>query len=128
MIDSSLKTDKEAWDGVNYVDLEEDDDFIQKALSIKAGEDYDTRVSVPIDLPDDVAFELMKRAHDRDITFNQMVEEVLWAAINAERDQQLEDQLWDDLAEDDIWDDEMPSDLEDVKPAAAMKAKKKKKK
>lgn len=128
LIDSSLKTDKEAWDGVNYVDLEEDDDFIQKALAIKAGEEYDTRVSVPIDLPDDVAFELMKRAHDRDITFNQMVEEVLWAAINAERDQQLEDQLWDDLAEDDIWDDEMPSDLEDVKPAAAMKAKKKKKK
>ena len=132
LIDGSLKTDKEAWDGVNYVDLEEDDDFIQKALAIKAGEDYDTRVSVPIELPDDVVFELMKRAHDRDITFNQMVEEVLWAAISAERDQQLEDQLWDDLCED-HWDDDgddihytstdNPIDF----PAPAMKAKKKKK-
>jgi hypothetical protein len=39
----------EAWDDVNYIDLEVDDDWIQKALSIEAGEvDYDTRVSVPL--------------------------------------------------------------------------------
>ena len=48
-----------------------------------AGEDYDTRVSVTIDLSDADMLTLMKMAHDRDITFNQLVEEVLQAAIKA---------------------------------------------
>jgi len=77
----------QAWDNVNYVDLESDDDWIQKALSIKAGEDYDTRVSIPLEIPEDELMVLFKAAHDRDITFNQLVEEALKAAIaDAERD------------------------------------------
>jgi hypothetical protein len=100
-------------------------------LSIKAGEDYDTRVSVPLTVPDDVLFELMKRAHEQDVTLNQLVEEVLWTAIRAEESRQSEeDDGWDEIAED-HWDDdgdEMPSDLQDFKPAAAMTIKKKKKK
>jgi hypothetical protein len=71
----------EAWDDVNYVDLDVDDDFFQKALAIKAGEDYDTRVSVPIDMSDADLLVFMKMAHDRDITFNQLVEEALRQAI-----------------------------------------------
>jgi hypothetical protein len=71
----------EAWDEVSYVDLEVDDDFIQKCLSIKAGEVYDTRVSVPLTLDDDQMFDLMKLAHERDITLNQLVESVLRDAI-----------------------------------------------
>ena len=71
----------QAWDGVNYVDLDVDDDFIQKALAIHAGEDYDTRVSVPIDIPDHELLQYMKIAHERDITFNQLIEEALRAAI-----------------------------------------------
>ena len=71
----------QAWDDVEYTNLEVDDDFIQKCLSIKAGEVYDTRVSVPLDLPDDMMFELMRMAHERDITLNQMVEEVLKQVI-----------------------------------------------
>jgi hypothetical protein len=67
----------EAWDEVNYVDLETDDDWIQKALAIIAGEDYDTRVDVPLRLDDDALFELMKRAHEQDITLNQLVEDIL---------------------------------------------------
>lgn len=67
----------EAWDEVNYVDLESDDDWIQKALSIAAGEDYDTRVSIPIDLPESELMVLFKMAHDRDMTFNDFIEEVL---------------------------------------------------
>lgn len=73
----------EAWDDVNYIDLEVDDDWIQKALAVVAGEDYDTRVSVIIDLCDADMLALMKMAHDRDITFNRLVEEVLQAAIKA---------------------------------------------
>jgi len=67
----------QAWDDVNYVDLETDDDWIQKALAIVAGEDYDTRVVIPLDLEDDLVFTLMKMAHERDLTFNEFVEEIL---------------------------------------------------
>jgi len=74
---------KEAWDEVDYVDLEVDDDFIQKCLSIKAGEDYDTRVSVPIDFSDEDLLTYMKIAHERDITFNQLVTEALIEAIKS---------------------------------------------
>jgi hypothetical protein len=67
----------EAWDEVNYVDLESDDDWFQKALAIVAGEDYDTRVSIPIDLPEAELMVLFKMAHERDMTFNDFVEQVL---------------------------------------------------
>lgn len=71
----------QAWDDVSYIDLEEDDDFIQKCLAIKNGEDYDTRISVPLDLGDDELFELMKMAHERDLTLNEFVEDILREAI-----------------------------------------------
>lgn len=129
LIDSSLKTDKEAWDGVDYIDLETDDDFIQKSRSIKAGEDYDKRVSVPLELPDDVLFELMKQAHERDITFNQLVEQALWAAIRAEESKQLKN-ICKSLDDDDLIDsiDELyrEHDFSHVKQGASAKMKKKK--
>lgn len=67
----------EAWDGVDFVDLESDDDWIQKALAIRDGQDYDTRVSVPVDMDRDDLFTLMHMAHERDLTLNQLVEEIL---------------------------------------------------
>jgi hypothetical protein len=82
--DPAIVLDTEAWDIVDFVDLETDDDFIQKALAIKAGEDYDTRVSVPLVLEDELLFELMKKAHERDITLNQMVEEILREVLEQE--------------------------------------------
>jgi len=74
----------EAWDEVNYVDLEVDDDFIQKCLAIREGEDYDARVSVPLTLGDDEMFELMKMAHEQDITLNELVERLLRRVIDEE--------------------------------------------
>jgi predicted HicB family RNase H-like nuclease len=71
----------EAWEDVNYVSLEVVDDFYQKASAIMAGVEYDTRVSVPIELPDEELFQLMRMAHERDITLNQLVEEALRLAI-----------------------------------------------
>ena len=125
---------KEAWDECDFVDLEEDDDFMQKGLAIRDGVDYDTRVNVPLNVPDDVLFELMKRAHDQDITLNQLVEDVLWEAIRAEEDKSVLDSQypdgdgywrdedgWDEIAEDHHDDSE-----EDLLPK--MKGKKKKKK
>ena len=72
----------QAWDDVDYIDLEVDDDFFQKALAIRAGEPYDTRVVVELDLEEDIQLELMKMAHKRDITMNQMVEEILRGMID----------------------------------------------
>ena len=84
LVDSALDVDNTAWDDTKWTTLETDDDFIQKALAIKAGEDYDTRVSVPLDLPDDVLFTLMKQAHEQDVTLNQMVEEILQEVVDRE--------------------------------------------
>ena len=67
----------QAWDDVDYVDLDVVDDFIQKALAIIAGEDYDTRVLVPVDFSDEELLQYMKLAHERDMTFNEFVEEAL---------------------------------------------------
>jgi hypothetical protein len=71
----------EAWDDVDYVDLDVVDDFIQKALAIRAGEVYDTRVQVEVDFSDEDLLQYMKIAHERDITFNQLVEDALRQAI-----------------------------------------------
>lgn len=71
-----------AYDSVRYIDLESDTDWLEKVTAIVNGRDYDERVSVPIDLTDDELLRLMTIAHERDITLNQLVEEVVWAEIN----------------------------------------------
>lgn len=73
---------KNAWDEVNFVDLEVEADFWEKARAIVAGEEYDTRVQIEVTFEDDVLFELMKIAHSKDMTFNQLVETVLTEEIN----------------------------------------------
>ena len=72
----------QAWDDVNYTDLEVDDDFIQKCLSIKAGEDYENTVSVPIDLPDDLLLEAAMNAHRQNITLNKYINNALRELID----------------------------------------------
>ncbi len=76
-----------AWDNVAYTDLETAEDWLEKAEAIFAGKDYDTRVQVPVDFTDEELLKYMKLAHERDITFNQLVEEALRNAIEeANRD------------------------------------------
>jgi hypothetical protein len=72
----------EAWDDVDYVDLETDEDFLEKAQAIAANEDYDTRVQVPVDFTDDELLTYMTMAHERDMTFNAFVEMALKSAID----------------------------------------------
>jgi hypothetical protein len=69
--------DSEAWDDVEWIDLEVDDDFIQKALAIKEGKKYDTRISVPLTLSDEDMLTLYQRAHEADVTVNQYVENAM---------------------------------------------------
>lgn len=72
----------QAWDDVNYTDLEVDEDWLDKATAIVDGEEYDDRIQVPVDFTDEELLKYMKLAHERDITFNQLVEEALRHAID----------------------------------------------
>jgi len=72
----------EAWEGVDWTDLEVDDDFLEKAIAIANDEDYDTRVQVQLDLEQDLMFNLMKMAHEHDLTLNELVEKMLRSVID----------------------------------------------
>jgi len=73
----------QAWDDVNYTDLEVAEDMLEKARAIVAEEDYDTRVQVPVEFTDQEMLTYMKLAHELDITFNELVERALREAISA---------------------------------------------
>jgi hypothetical protein len=76
-----------AWDDVDYIDLEVGDDFIQKCLAIKAGKDYSTDISVPVDLPDDLLLEAALNAHRQNITLNEYINNALMELVKEfERD------------------------------------------
>lgn len=66
---------------IKYVDLDVKEDFLEKARAIVNGDDYDTRVQVPVEFTDEELFRYMKFAHEKDMTFNQLVEEAIRAAI-----------------------------------------------
>jgi hypothetical protein len=72
----------QAYDDVEYTVLDVESDWLEKARAIFLGEPYDERVVVPIDLPDDLLFESMKRAHELDITFNEYVARAIHAVID----------------------------------------------
>jgi hypothetical protein len=46
-------------------------------MALMNGEEYDDRVAIPLNLPDDVLLILMKEAHEKDITFNQYLTEII---------------------------------------------------
>lgn len=77
----SLKEDM-AYDEVKYVELDVPEDMIEKSTAIVNGQPYDTRVTVPLELEDHELFELMKMAHERDLTLNKFVETVIQQAID----------------------------------------------
>ena len=72
---------KDNGENINYTDLETDEDWMEKAQAIANELDYDERVQVPIDLPDEELFQLMMMAHKKDITLNKFVEDVLRLAL-----------------------------------------------
>lgn len=74
-----------AWDNTKWYDLETCEDWLDKSGAIMRGEDFDTRVQVPLNLEKDELFELMSLAHERDITLNQLVEIALKEAIEAHK-------------------------------------------
>jgi hypothetical protein len=67
----------EAWDDVNYVELDVVEDFMEKAQAIRAGTEYSTDVTVPLDLPDDLLMFAFKSAHAENMTFNDWMNKML---------------------------------------------------
>jgi hypothetical protein len=74
----------EAWDSVDFIDLEVYEDFLDKSRAIFDGESYDTRVSIPLALDDSEMFQLMKYAHECDMSLNEFVEKTLRDYIESE--------------------------------------------
>ena len=74
--------DKQAWDDVEWIDLEDETDWLEKAESIVAGQDYDTRVNIPLELGEVEMFRLMSMAHQQDITLNQLVEKIIQQVVD----------------------------------------------
>lgn len=74
--------DDDAWDCVPYTDLEVDEDFIEKSTAIINGDDYDTDVSIPLNLDDATAMILFKSAHEENMTFNDYVNKILREEFN----------------------------------------------
>ncbi len=77
----------QAWDDVKWYDLETAEDFLEKATAIFNGdESFDRRIQVPLDLPDSDILKIALMAHERDITLNQMVEEMLRRVIEEHKE------------------------------------------
>lgn len=70
-----------AWDNTEYIDLETEQDFLEKARAVFNNLPYDERVQLPLELTTDEWHDLMKLAHERDITLNQLIAEILLNAI-----------------------------------------------
>lgn len=71
----------QAWDDIKYTDLDIDEDWLDKTRAIVQGLEYDSRVPVTLNMNDDELHVLMKLAHERDITLNKLVEEILTEAM-----------------------------------------------
>lgn len=71
----------ESLDGKKYIQLELVEDILEKISKIVNGEEYDTRIKIPVDFSDEDLLKYMKLAHDLDITFNELVERAVKEAI-----------------------------------------------
>ena len=74
---ASRNSNDEAWEDVEYTDLEVEEDFLEKARGIVTGAEYDTRIQIPLDFDKETTFQLMQLAHEADLTLNKYVEKIL---------------------------------------------------
>lgn len=81
-IDPNEAMEDDEGNPVRYIDLEVDADFLNKARAIVNREEYDTRVQVELDLEDEILYNLMKLAHEQDITLNKLFENILIEEID----------------------------------------------
>ena len=72
----------QAWDNINFIDLDLIDDFLEKLRAIVNDIPYDNRVQIEIDLDDAEIFDLMTMAHKKDITLNKLIANILQQVID----------------------------------------------
>ncbi len=73
---------KFAWDDVAYFDLELEEDILSKTKAICNLQEFDSRIMVPLDLDTESFNHIAKLAHERDITFNEMVGLIIQSLIS----------------------------------------------
>ena len=70
---NTRRIDDCAYDDVKFIDLDVDEDFIEKATAIVNGEVYDEYIMMSIDLDDNTLLEAFKLAHKANMSFNDYV-------------------------------------------------------
>ena len=73
---------EESYDGKKFIEIEVEEDIIEKATAVYKGTDYDSRITISIELTNEEKLLLMEQAHERDITVNQYVEYILQREID----------------------------------------------
>ena len=68
-------------DNEKFIDIDSVSDMLEKSKAIAEGKEYDTRVTIDLNLDDDELFKMMKMAHEMDLSFNKFVEHILEDAI-----------------------------------------------
>lgn len=76
----------ESYDDRKFIEIEVEEDIIEKATSVYKGTEYDSRITISIELTNEEKFLLMEQAHERDITVNQYVEYILQQEIDRRAD------------------------------------------
>lgn len=79
------KHDVDVWESIddrNFIDLDVAGDILEKISKVVAGEPYDERVQIQVDMSEEDMLQYMKLAHSMDITFNELVERALREAID----------------------------------------------
>lgn len=66
-------TDNEAYEDVDFIDLEVDEDWIEKATAIFAGKEYDQGIIIPLNFTDAELLPIFKRAHEANMSFNDFI-------------------------------------------------------
>jgi hypothetical protein len=74
------------WDDLEYIDLEMKEDLLSKLVAIMRHEEYDTRVSIPLDLTEQEILALSLEAHRRNITLNELMTQALELYVEQHKD------------------------------------------
>jgi hypothetical protein len=63
----------ESFDGQSFIDCELAEDILAKINALVNNREYDTKIKIPLDIPDEELLQYMKLAHQMDITFNELM-------------------------------------------------------
>ena len=78
---SNRGLNEEAFDDTKLVRLDVLDDMLEKIEGITSGADYDTRVTIQVDIPKEDLYTFMLAAHAEDVTLNKFFEMAIRNAI-----------------------------------------------